>query len=222
VSWAAELRGFGVAGILAIVIIVLSGTVLVGDMIAVPVGAALVLVWAKLSQTPWRELGFVRPRRWLGSLAVGILLGVALKLVMKAIVMPLLGAPPVNQAFQFLAGNRALLPAAVWAMLMAGFGEETVWRGFLFERLGTLLGPGAGAKAFIAVLTSVLFGLAHYEVQGVAGVEQAALVGLVFAAVVARTGSLIVPIVAHAAFDLTALAIIYWRLETAVAHLAFK
>lgn len=221
-SWAAELRGFGVAGILAIVIIVLSGTVLVGDMIAVPVGAALVLVWAKLSQTPWRELGFVRPRRWLGSLAVGILLGVALKLVMKAIVMPLLGAPPVNQAFQFLAGNRALLPAAVWAMLMAGFGEETVWRGFLFERLGTLLGPGAGAKAFIAVLTSVLFGLAHYEVQGVAGVEQAALVGLVFAAVVARTGSLIVPIVAHAAFDLTALAIIYWRLETAVAHLAFK
>ena len=217
-----HLRGFGVAGILAIVVIVLSGTVIVGDMISLPVGAALVLVWAKLSHTPWREIGFVRPRSWLGSLAVGILLGVALKFVMKAIVMPLFGAPPVNQAFQFLAGNRALLPAAIWAMLMAGFGEETVWRGFLFERLGKLLGHGATAKAFIAVLTSVLFGLAHYQVQGLAGVEQAAVVGLVFAGIFARTGSLFMPMVAHAAFDLTALAIIYWRLETAIAELIFE
>lgn len=217
-----QLRGFGVAGILAILVIVLSGTVFVGDMIALPVGAALVLVWAKLSHTPWREIGFVRPRSWIGSLAVGILLGVALKFVMKAIVMPLLGAPPVNQAFQFLAGNRALLPAAIWAMLMAGFGEETVWRGFLFERLGTRLGPGATAKALIAVLTSVLFGLAHYQVQGLAGVEQAAMVGLVFAGIVARTGSLFMVMVAHAAFDLTALAMIYWRLETYIAHMAFK
>jgi hypothetical protein len=28
--------------------------------------------------------------------------------------------------------------------------------------------------------------------------------------------------IAHAAFDLTALAIIYWNLEAAVAHLIFK
>jgi hypothetical protein len=31
-----------------------------------------------------------------------------------------------------------------------------------------------------------------------------------------------VPIVAHAAFDLTALAMIYWNLESKVAHLVFK
>src|SRR5688572_7782083 len=96
-----QLRGFGVVGLLAIVVIVLTGTVYVGNMVAVPVGAALVFVWAKLSDTPWRAIGFVRPRSWIVTVVAGVAFGVALKLVMKALVMPLLGAPPVNQAFQF-------------------------------------------------------------------------------------------------------------------------
>jgi membrane protease YdiL (CAAX protease family) len=217
-----QLRGFGLPGILAIVVILLTGTVLVGNMIAVPVGAALVLVWAKLSETPLREIGFVRPRTWLGSLALGIVLGVGLKFLMKAIVMPLLGAPPVNQAFQFLAGNHAMLPTAIWGMLVAGFAEETIWRGFLFERLGKLLGRGTAATAAIALTTSAAFGLAHYQLQGLPGVEQAAIVGLLFATIYAMTGRLFMLMVAHAAFDLTALAMIYWRLETAIAHLVFE
>jgi membrane protease YdiL (CAAX protease family) len=191
-------------------------------MVAVPVGATLVLVWAKLSHTPWRELGFVRPRSWIAGLIVGVALGVALKFLMKAIVMPVLGAPAVNQAFQFLAGNRVLLPAAIWMMLVAGFAEETIWRGFLFERLGKLFGPGAPATVAIALITSAVFGLAHYSGQGLPGVYQAAIVGLLFATIYAATGRLFMLIVAHAAFDLTALAIIYWRLETAIAHLVFK
>jgi hypothetical protein len=36
------------------------------------------------------------------------------------------------------------------------------------------------------------------------------------------TGRIFMLMIAHAAFDLTALAIIYWSLETAVAHLIFK
>jgi membrane protease YdiL (CAAX protease family) len=217
-----QLRGFGVAGILAIVVIVLTGTLYVGNMVAVPVGAVLVLVWARLSETPWREIGYVRPRNWILSVAAGVALGVVLKLAMKAIVMPLLGAPDVNQAFQFLAGNRALLPAAIWMMLVAGFAEETIWRGFLFERLGRLFGPGAPAKAAIAVITSALFGLVHYPGQGVPGVQQAVIVGLLFATIYAASGRLFMLMVAHAAFDLTALAIIYWRLETAIAEFIFK
>jgi membrane protease YdiL (CAAX protease family) len=217
-----HLRGFGVAGILAIVVIMLTGTIYVGNMVAVPVGAALVLLWAKLSQTPWHEIGFVRPRSWILSVAAGVALGVALKFLMKAIVMPLLGAPPVNHAFQFLAGNRALLPTAIWMMLVAGFAEETIWRGFLFERLGKLCGPGAPAKVAIAAITSALFGLAHYSGQGLPGVQQAVIVGLLYAAIYAAAGRLFMLMVAHAAFDLTALAIIYWRLETTIAHLVFK
>jgi membrane protease YdiL (CAAX protease family) len=219
---AAGLRGFGPLGLLAVVLILLTGNVFVGNMIVLPIGATLSLLWAWRSRTPWREMGYVRPRSWAVTLIVGVVFGVALKFAMKAIVMPLLGADPVNQAFRFLTGNTALLPAAVWSMFVAGFGEETVFRGFMFERLGKLLGTGAAAKAFAVLATSAWFGLAHYAGQGLPGVQQATIVGFLFGSIFAVTGRLWMLMVAHTAFDLTALAMIYWNLETAVARFVFK
>ena len=43
--FAKRLRGFGPVGILAILVILLSGNVFVGRMVAVPVGGLLVLAW---------------------------------------------------------------------------------------------------------------------------------------------------------------------------------
>jgi membrane protease YdiL (CAAX protease family) len=65
-------------------------------------------------------------------------------------------------------------------------------------------------KALIVLITSAWFAAVHYPDQGVPGVEQAAVTGIVFGTIFARTGRIWVPMVAHAAFDLTALAIIYW------------
>ena len=115
-----------------------------------------------------------------------------------------------------------MLPFAIWAMFAAGFGEETVFRGWLFERFGKLIGHGLWAKVLIVVFSSVLFGLSHYANQGVSGVEQATIFGLVFGMIYAVTGRIFMLMVAHTAFDLTALAIIYWDLESEVAHLIFK
>ena len=64
-----------------------------------------VLPWAWCSRTPWREIGYVGPASWILTLAVGIVFGVAFKLLMKAFVMPLLGAPRINQAYHYLVGN---------------------------------------------------------------------------------------------------------------------
>lgn len=194
-----------------------------GNTVVVPLGAVLVLVWAWRSRTPWREIGFVRPKSWLRTLLIGIAFGVAFKLVMKAIVMPLFGAPAINQAFHYLAGNTAALPAILYAVIVgAGFGEETFFRGYPFERFGKLFGTTAWAKAATVLITSVWFGLEHYSLQGLAGVQQATIVGLVFGTIFAITGRIWMLIIAHAAFDLTAVAIIYWDVETEVAHLIFK
>jgi membrane protease YdiL (CAAX protease family) len=182
----------------------------------------LVLIWAKLSRTPWREIGYQKPKNWITTIAVGIIFGVAFKFIMKALVMPLFGADPINRSYHFLAGNRELLPAAIWTMLMAGFGEETVFRGFMFERLGKLLGDGCMAKISIVLFTSAWFALSHYANQGWTGVEQAAITGLVFGSIFATTRRIWMIMIAHAVFDLTALGIIYWNLETAIAHLVFK
>jgi membrane protease YdiL (CAAX protease family) len=215
---AEALRGFGPVGILSIVVILL-----VGNDHVVPLSAILVLVWAWRSHTPWREIGYARPKSWVASAAIGIVFGCAFKFLMKMIVMPLLGAPPINQAFHYLTGNRAALPGMLYAVIIgAGFGEETVSRGYLFERLGKLLGDGVWAKTLIVLLTAGLFGAEHYRVQGLAGVEQAAIVGLVYGTIFAITGRIFMLMIAHAAFDVTAVAMIYWNLESKVAHLVFK
>ncbi|HZE26733.1 MAG TPA: hypothetical protein VE083_05070 [Terriglobales bacterium] len=46
--------------------------------------------------------------------------------------------------------------------------------------------------------------------------------GLVFGTIVSVTRRIWMLTFAHTAFDLTALAIIYWNLESTVAHLVFK
>ena len=220
-DFAAGLRGFGPLGLLAMAAILLSGNLFLGNMVVLPVGATLALLWVWRSRTPWREIGYVRPRSWAATIFVGIAFGIALKFAMKAIVMPLFGADPVNQAFRFLTGNTAMLPAAIWGMFVAGFGEETVFRGFMFERLGKLLGSGAAAKTVLVVITSIWFGWAHYAGQGLAGVQQATVVGFLFGGIFAVTGRIWMLMIAHTAFDLTALAMIYWNLETAVARRVF-
>jgi len=220
-SFAEALRGFGPAGIIAILVIVLSGTTLVAG-VAIPLGALLALGWARASRTRWSDLGYAQPRNWLTTAIAGVALGVVLKLGMKSIVMPLLGAEPINTAYQYLVGNRALLPAAIWAMVVAGFGEETVFRGFLFERLRRLLGTSRAASTAIVVLTSALFGVAHYANQGLDGAVHAGITGAVFGTMYVISGRIWMPMIAHAAFDLTALWIIYWDLESRVAHLVFK
>ena len=213
---AVALRGFGPLGIIAVVVIVAS-------QLLAPLEAVLVLIWAKRSRTPWQEIGYVRPRSWIGGLAIGVTFGIAFKFLMKAIVMPLLGAEPVNQTYHYLVGNEAALMAVIPMMVVtAGFGEETFFRGYLFERIGKLIGRSPGAKALTVLLTSAAFASLHYFDQGLAGAQQATITGLVFGTTFAFTGRIWTLMCVHAAFDLTAVAIIYMGLESSVAHLVFK
>lgn len=139
---AEDLRGFGPIGILAIVVI------LSGNFLFVPLSAVLVLLWAWRSHTPWRDLGFVRPESWIRTATLGIVFGVLLKFLVKVILMPLLGAPPINQAYHYLAGNTAALPGILIAVIVvAGLGEEIVFRGYMFERSRRLFGS-IGTRTF--------------------------------------------------------------------------
>jgi membrane protease YdiL (CAAX protease family) len=217
-----NLRGFGPIGIISILIILFTGNIVLPGMIVVPIGALLVLLWVLLSDIPWSNIGYAKPKNWIMTVAIGLALGIFFKLLMKAIVMPLFGAEPINQSYHFLAGNKALLPAAIFAMLIAGFGEETVFRGYMFERFGKLFGPGVNSTILIVLITSALFASSHYYTQGIPGVQQAAVMGVVYGIIYSVTNSIWMVMITHSAFNLTALAIIYWNLETDVAHIIFK
>lgn len=185
-------------------------------------GAALVLIWAVASGTPWRDLGFVRPRHGAIDLVIAFVAGVLFKILMKAVVMPLLGFGAINSTYHYLSGNTAgFLLTLLWVIVGGGFGEELIWRGFLFERLGTFLGPRANAKVIVVVVTSILFASAHYFDQGIPGAVQATMTGLVFGATYARMRTIWPVMVAHAAFDVAALVMIYWNLEEPISQLLF-
>lgn len=196
--------------------------VIFAAQILAPLGAVLVLVWARMSHTPWRKIGYVRPQSWVVSTAVGLIVGVCFKVIMKSLVMPLLGADPINHSYHFLVGNRTAALSFIPVMIVkAGFGEETFFRGYLFERLGKLLGKSTVARIITVLLTSMLFGLLHYD-QGISGIEQAMITGIVFGTIFAITRELWMLMCIHTAFDLTAIGIIYWQLESKLAHLVFN
>ena len=206
-----SLKGFGPVGIIAILVIVLAGSLW---------GTALVFIWAAVTHTRWSDLGFVRPRHGAIDLIIAFVAGVVFKFLMKAVVMPLLGFGPINTAYHYLVGNTAALPMMFLTVIVAaGFGEETVWRSFLFERLHALIGPRRYATLIIVVVTSIFFGLAHYHDQGLPGVVQATITGLVFGTTYARIKTIWPVMVAHAAFDIAAVLIIYWNLEESIGGL---
>lgn len=202
-------RAAGIAAHLAI---------LAGGVLGTPALAGLLVVgWAGWTKT-WRDFGFVRPKSWAGSLLLGAGAGILFKLLLKSVVMPLLGAPPVNAAYHWLAGNTSALPAILAAVVIgAGFGEEAFFRSWMFERLRRLRLPALA----IVLLTSALFAAAHYQGQGLPGVEQAAITGLAFGTAYALSGRIFTVMVAHAFFDIAAVAIIYFDAEPAFAHAFF-
>ena len=213
---AQRLRQFGPLGVVVMLAIFAS------SVLGFSVTAILVFVWAHHSNTPLRALGFKTPRHPAATLLAGIVLGVTLKLALKSIALPLLGAPAVNQTYHYVTGNAAVLPLLIGTVLInAAFGEEVFFRGYLFERLGALLGASRAALFATVVVTSGLFALAHYQDQGLPGVEQASMTGLVLGGIYAWRKEIWLPMVVHAAYDLAAILLIYMGWEEAVARLIF-
>ena len=214
---AASLKGFGVLGIIAFVLIVVAA--LAGPFIA----AIFILIWAWLSYTPVAEIGLKRPKSWLSAILIGAICGVTLKLLLKSVVLPYLGAPETNAAFQFLRGNTQEF--LIWIpqlIVLVGFSEELLFRGYLLNRLMLIFGQSAGSKVLVVLISAFLFGIAHWSLQSFWGSFQAGIVGLVFASAYLLNGQRLWSLIAaHAAFDIFAFWIIYAGMEEKFAHLVF-
>ncbi len=106
-------------------------------------------------------------------------------------------------------------------LVSAAFSEELVYRGFLLERLGSWLGLTRLALAGPVVLAALVFAAAHVVDQGLPGATQAAITGTVFGALFVWRRELAFVMVMHAAYDLTAVVLIYKGWEAPVAEFFF-
>jgi membrane protease YdiL (CAAX protease family) len=82
--------------------------------------------------------------------------------------------------------------------LLAGLGEELIFRGFIQTGLADLVGTGPAL-----LVTSILFGLLHWVTRAYAAL--AALFGVYLGGLFLLTGNLLAPIVTHALYDVIAL-----------------
>ena len=83
----------------------------------------------------------------------------------------------------------------------AGISEEFLYRGFVFAVLLRLFASNTFAIIYAATVSSVWFSAAHLY-QGRRGIITTFIVGVIFVAARIYSGSLLPPLVAHAAVDL--------------------
>jgi uncharacterized protein len=176
----------------------------------------LLLCWAslRLRRLPWRDIGFTRPPRLRRAIAIGVVAGLAIELFAINVTTPwiasLTGTPPDVSDLRDVVGNWQLLVivlAVSW--ILAAFGEELAFRGYLMHRVADGFGRTRVAWIISLVVVSVFFGIGH-STQGVAGIMQESLSGCWLGVLFLAGGrNLAVPIVAHGVSNSLALALIY-------------
>ncbi len=156
-----------------------------------------------------------RPASWPATVLASILVGLTYNALDIGVILPLLhrltGEPLDLTEFGSLKGNPGmllLLTAASW--LSAAFPEEMLYRGYILNRLADVLGRTVAGWAVSATLVSLVFGLAHHA-QGVTGVLDNVLAGLLFAVLYLASGrNLWLPILVHGVVDTTSVVLLYF------------
>jgi uncharacterized protein len=93
----------------------------------------------------------------------------------------------------------------VLVAITAGVCEEILYRGFLIQYFRGL--PVHVGMTEALILSACVFGIAHLY-QGIIGIVQTAILGALFAVLFLATGSLVLPMILHAAIDLRILLIL--------------
>lgn len=176
----------------------------------------VLLIWLLSPDVDASAVGLSWPTQWPGPVTGTVLVLVLLFVVvsMRALRGGALldAAPPVRRAGEgrhaepAAHATLALLPRTAGERRLftlvggtAGVCEEWLYRGFFLAVVSAL--AGGPSMPVLVVVAAVAFGLAH-AYQGRVGVLTTGVLGGVMAALYLETGSLLVPVLLHAAIDL--------------------
>jgi membrane protease YdiL (CAAX protease family) len=176
----------------------------------------LLLAWISLRirRIQWKQIGFARYRTWTRILLLGITYGVGLEVFdlfgKQPLLTRLFGKPPDLSNFAAVRGNLKTALAMIGIIwILAAFGEELVYRGYLMNRVADL-GRGTRTAWIVSLfVTSALFGFSHYQ-QGLTGIIEEGSDGLILGLMyLAYRRNLAIPIVAHGVCDTIDIALLF-------------
>ena len=159
-------------------------------------------------------LGFFPPENWGMTILWSFLLGIAIQFASTLLLEPfsdkVTNSTTDHSLFESLRGNLKnflFLLVSVWVLV--AFLEEIIFRGYMMGDIAELIGTSKPALAVNLILTSVLFGLAHWY-QGKSGALSTGIVGVVLGILFIASGfNLWLPILTHGFIDTLGLFLIY-------------
>lgn len=164
----------------------------------------LLLVWVSLAarKLSWGSIGLRLPANPGKAVVLGSLAGVGLQLWGQLVQEPffdwLTGQSQDLSQFAGLRGNVGFLVVMlILNWLLAAFGEETAYRGYLIHRFKDLFGSTRIGWGLALACSSLTFGVAHGW-QGISGMLDATVMGVLYGALYLASGrNLLVPAMAH-------------------------
>jgi membrane protease YdiL (CAAX protease family) len=178
---------------------------------------ALAWISIRLRGLRWKDVGLrtTAPEPLLKIFVIGVLVGLAMEALELFATQPfltkLLGRGPDLEQLRPLIGNWKLLILGIaLSWTLAAFAEETIYRGYLTNRVAEIFGRSKSAWFVAAILVTLLFALAHFP-QGPTGIIENIIDGAILAALYFATGrNLWAPIIAHGIQDSVDVLLIYF------------
>lgn len=185
----------------------------------VPISQTVLLVpfiWLalRIRAEPWATIGFTLPAGTIKFIVLGVLAGIFMELFAVYLTTPwisgVFGVEPDYSELSEIQGNIQLLVLfLVLSWVLAAFGEEISFRGFLMKRIAQVFGETHWAWFISLVLASVVFGWGHTE-QGISGWVQEGISGFLLGVLfLVSRKNLVLPIVAHGVSNSLAFTLIY-------------
>jgi len=171
----------------------------------------------RLRGVRWRDVGLGAQANWFRTLAMGVGGGILIAsfnlFVTQQVVAWISGNQPDLSDFASLTGNlQLLLTLLSLSWLVAAFGEEMVYRGYLINRVADLVGRDRRGWIATTLLVSVVFGVAHAS-QGTSGMIVEGFSGLWLALFyLGSRRNLWIPIIVHGVSNTFDFTLIYFGL----------
>jgi membrane protease YdiL (CAAX protease family) len=140
----------------------------------------MALLW--LRGNTWSKLGMAGPVSWRRTILLGLSFGIFFWLLQLFVIAPVVESfvhtHPNLHAFSDVHGHFLyLLATLITSWTSAGFGEEMIFRGYLFNRFADLFGHNFTGWTLALFAQAAVFGVAH-AYQGLAGMIEVGLYGL--------------------------------------------